>query len=175
MDDLSPVEIVIKHKLHLGTVQNAVKWFKELERGVMVPIKAGIRFVVNLLEKKLRGEIYELTDGVDKKVLERDPELRELLEKLQNLYFEVWNYSFNVGYEDCLDKFTANSHEFCYKVMKRAQVRGLRNFKPVLFTAPCKYCGKPMVFAHRDPNWDNEVKPQLHKAFSNWYYIKCSR
>ncbi|RLF18133.1 MAG: hypothetical protein DRZ82_08810 [Thermoprotei archaeon] len=37
---------------------------------------------------------------------------------------------------------------------------GLRIFEPTLFTVPCKYCGEPMVFTHKDQDRKAEVRPR---------------
>ncbi|GEM_PF-5849329 len=37
-------------KFHPATVQDAIKWFKELEKEMEVHIKVGVKFVIDLLK-----------------------------------------------------------------------------------------------------------------------------
>jgi hypothetical protein len=41
------------------------------------------------------------------------------------------------------------------------------------FTIPCPECGKPIVFDNQEggEQWNNEIKPILIKAFSNYYHV----
>jgi len=40
------------------------------------------------------------------------------------------------------------------------------------FTAPCKYCGRPMYFREDDEDW-GEAKGVLKKAFAGWAHSDC--
>jgi len=58
--------------------------------------------------------------------------------------------------------------------MDVARELGLKNFEPALLTSPCSICGKPMIFTHRDVDWDVERKV-LREAFRNWFHTDCRK
>jgi len=72
-------------------------------------------------------------------------------------------------YERAIKDFIDNPRYFHHVV--RHHYKG----DVAIFEAPCKYCGKPIVFTHRDSNWESEVKPALLEAFRYWYHIKCKK
>jgi len=41
------------------------------------------------------------------------------------------------------------------------------------FTVPCSVCGKPMVFTHKDEDWETKVRPTLLEAFRRWGHVCC--
>jgi len=43
------------------------------------------------------------------------------------------------------------------------------------FTVPCTVCGKPMLFLSEHSNWESDVKPALHRAFSSWRHHRCKK
>jgi hypothetical protein len=59
--------------------------------------------------------------------------------------------------------------------MEEASKLKLKDFEPALFTAPCLICGKPMVFTHKESNWQKEVKPCLRNAFASWGHTACKK
>jgi hypothetical protein len=59
--------------------------------------------------------------------------------------------------------------------MGEVSILKLKDFELVFFTVPCSICGKPMVFTHRDSNWQKEVKPRLHIMFSDWFHASCKK
>jgi len=82
-----------------------------------------------------------------------------------------WRKAYLRGFKEALDKFIDEPHSFYWDVRERVEERGLRGFEPCLFTSQCKYCGRPMVFTHKDGNYD-EVKKYVREAFKNWYHVK---
>ncbi len=56
-------------------------------------------------------------------------------------------------------------------------VRDIHKYKGdvALFEVPCRYCGKPIVFTHKDENWEPKVKPELRRAFRYWRHTDCKR
>jgi hypothetical protein len=64
---------------------------------------------------------------------------------------------------------------FYERLMKEASKLKLKDFEPALFTVPCSICGKPMVFTHKESNWQKEVKPWLCKAFASWCHATCMK
>jgi len=84
-----------------------------------------------------------------------------------------WRKAYLRGFKEALDKFIDEPHSFYWDVRERIGERGLRGFEPCLFTSPCKYCGRPTVFTHKDINYD-EVKKYIREAFKNWYHISCA-
>jgi len=72
-----------------------------------------------------------------------------------------------------LDLFIDDPAEFYSKVVERARERGIESFEPALFTAPCKKCGKPIIFTHKSPNWKTEIRQTLREAFKDYYHMDC--
>ena len=58
------------------------------------------------------------------------------------------------GIDDTLDRLIDDPYPFYGDVLERVQEKGLRGFEPCLFTSPCKYCSRSMVFTHKDSNYD---------------------
>jgi hypothetical protein len=54
-------------------------------------------------------------------------------------------------------------------------VRLTKSLKEALFTVPCSMCRKPMVFTHRDSDWQKKVKPRLHILFADWFHTVCKK
>jgi hypothetical protein len=46
------------------------------------------------------------------------------------------------------------------------------DFKPILFTSPCYYCGEPMIIAHKLSN-AQDIRHRLEDAFKRWYHASC--
>jgi len=42
-----------------------------------------------------------------------------------------------------------------------------------LFEVPCPFCGKPMLFTHKDRDWESETKPILLEAFKVFCCPQC--
>jgi len=73
------------------------------------------------------------------------------------------------GYAQAVEDFIHNTDGF------RDKVRKVYKGDIALFEAPCSICGKPMVFTHNDNNWKSKVKPELMRAFKNWYHVACKK
>jgi hypothetical protein len=51
-------------------------------------------------------------------------------------------------------------------------VKRLRpKLEPMLFTAPCSICGRPMIFTHKDEN--EKERRTLNDAFRYWRHTRC--
>ena len=72
------------------------------------------------------------------------------------------------------DLFIEYPKDFYELVLDRAEKMGIKDFEPCLFTAPCSICGKPMIFTHKDKNY-NEIRETLHEAFKYYYHVKCGK
>ncbi|MCD6084823.1 MAG: hypothetical protein J7J20_04705, partial [Desulfurococcales archaeon] len=92
---------------------------------------------------------------------ERDVELEKNLEFLRGFY-------------RALDLFIDDPWEFYVRVIDRARSRGLKDFEPCLFTAPCMYCGEPIIFTHKAKNY-GRVKSVLREAFRSWHHVECRK
>lgn len=120
----------------------------------------------------LNREEYELIkDVADEKGLSMKQVILDAVKKVTRQYRRAKAR----GFREALDLFIDSPKHFYDKVVRGARMRGLKNFKPCLFTSPCKYCGKPVIFTHGDKDYESKVKPTIHEAFSNWYHIRCKR
>jgi len=95
----------------------------------------------------------------------------EAIKRERDVEFEK-KWEFIRGFYRALNLFIDDPWEFYERVINLAKNRSLRDFEPCLFTAPCMYCAKLMIFAHKLENYDR-VKERLHEAFKNWYHIGC--
>jgi len=92
---------------------------------------------------------------------------KEEIEKLKKEIENARKKGREEGYKEALKIFINDPHFFYYEVRK------ITRKDIALFTAPCSICGKPMIFTHKDDNWSSKVKPTIHRAFENWYHVKC--
>jgi hypothetical protein len=54
---------------------------------------------------------------------------------------------------------------FYYRLMKASKLN-LKDFEPAPFTVPCSICDKPMIFTHKESNWQKEVKRGCAKRWA---------
>ena len=117
-------------------------------------------------------ETYEwLKEKADAKGVSMKDLVLEAIRRERDVELEK-NLEFLRGFYRALDLFIDDPWEFYVRVIDRARSRSLKGFEPCLFTAPCMYCGKPIIFNYKLENYD-EVKEALHEAFKNWYHVKC--
>ena len=120
------------------------------------------------LQVYLSREEYEWLRGVAEA---RGASMKEVvLEAIRRL--RSYEEGYLRGFYDAVDLFIDDPYAFYERVVRRARARGLKDFEPALFTAPCMHCGGPMVFTHRASNWDR-VRGILRRAFSNWHHVGC--
>ncbi|MCQ5341412.1 MAG: hypothetical protein NO483_06920 [Candidatus Methanomethylicia archaeon] len=113
--------------------------------------------IKDLILESIKGKVKDFKEWYEKEVIEE------------------YRREYSKGFLEAINKFIDHPIEFYYEVMKRANITKPRNFEPALFTAPCSICGKPMIFTHKDKNWNNEIKPKLLDAFKNWCHVECER
>jgi len=77
--------------------------------------------------------------------------------------------AFNEGYRKALVEFIEKPCSFYWAVRK------IYDGDIALYEVPCSICGKPMIFNHKDSNWESEEKPALMRTFKNWYHVSCKR
>ena len=73
------------------------------------------------------------------------------------------------GYDLALKDFVDDPYAFYFMVRERY------DGDIALFEVPCSICGEPMVFHHKNEDWETEVKPTLLEAFRDWYHVRCKR
>jgi len=77
------------------------------------------------------------------------------------------------GFLKALDLFIEDPLAFCILAISRASAKGIEDYEPGLFTLPCRICGKPVIFTHKDPKWRREIKPILAMYFGRAYHTNC--
>jgi len=130
----------------------------------------------------LSREDYELVKRIAE---ERKTTMSEVIrEAVKNLRIRLevekerakaYNRGYRTGYSDAIDMFIDDPTSFYSIMMDRAKARGLKNFEPALFTAPCSVCGKPMIFNHKDPEWASKIRPYLLVDFKHWVHTDCAK
>jgi hypothetical protein len=95
----------------------------------------------------------------------------KLKEELNSKYEEGYNDGYDDGYDE--------GRKFTYMLFIDDpwkfydELRKLKpDFEPMLFTSPCYYCGKPMIFTHKLKNLQ-DVRRRLEDAFRTWYHGSC--
>lgn len=63
-----------------------------------------------------------------------------------------------------LNLFIDGPWGFYVRITDLAKDKGLKDFEPCLFTVPCTFCDKQMIFTHKLENYDR-VKEVLREAF----------
>jgi len=129
------------------------------------------------LQMYLNREEYEwLKREAEARGLSMKEFVLEIIRKGYNGYKEGYDKGYREGFDDgfneALDKFILDPWEFYKRIIERVKKLGLKGFEPALFTIPCKYCGRPMVFTHKNENW-GEIRETLYQAFSRWAHTKC--
>ena len=114
----------------------------------------------------LKREDYEL---LEKLASSRNMIVKDFLLKFINDVKAATEKEYERGYAKAVEDFIKNPHYFHHVVRCKHGYKG----DIALFEAPCSYCKGPMVFTHKDGNWESEVKPELHDAFRHWYHVKC--
>jgi len=89
-----------------------------------------------------------------------------IIDDFSKYYDSIYEEGYEEGYNAALEKFKNNPHGFYAEIKDRYKI------EPALFTVPCYYCLKPMIFSHEDPNW-NRKKETLDKAFEGWHHVCC--
>ena len=98
--------------------------------------------------------------------------IMSLIQGFNKYYEEIYKKGFDEGHEEGFDfalQVFYEDLEGFYEMFKKRYP----DVEPALFTVPCPRCGKPMIFTHKDENWDTEIKPTLYSAFRYWRHIKC--
>lgn len=129
--------------------------------------QTGLKVTVRITQPlKERLDMMRRETGLSYSLLIREALLGQLKDDFYNVGRED-------GYEEALKMFVEAPVAFREKAVEVARKLGIEDFEPALFQVPCAVCGKPMVFSHRDENWDHAVKPELLKAFRTWSHVTC--
>jgi len=143
------------------------------EKNLLFGIETATRFLKTYIEMRKKNEDVTF-DSLMKEVV---GDVKEG-SVLYNAFFEFWNTFLDQEYlamELTADAFIYGPRAFYEFLEDRVKELKLKGFEPALFTVPCSICHKPMIFTHMDDNWENEEKPVLLKAFSNWQHIECKQ
>jgi len=89
-----------------------------------------------------------------------------MVDDVSKYYDSIYKKAYEEGYNFALEKFKVNPRGFYAEIKYRYKI------EPALFTVPCYYCSKPVIYSHADPNW-NIKKETLYEAFEGIYHICC--
>ena len=115
-----------------------------------------------------KKEEYEV---LDKLATAHNMTVKDFILKFANDVKAAAEKEYERGYAKAVEDFIKNPHYFHHVVRCKHGYKG----DIVLFEAPCRYCKGPMVFTHKDNNWESEVKPALHNAFRYWCHTRCEK
>jgi hypothetical protein len=110
-----------------------------------------------------------------RKLLEEKEEVIKLRAEIEKAKKKAEEEGYLKGFSAALHMFMNEPYMFYERLMKEASKQNLKNFEPALFTAPCSICGKPMVFTHKESNWQKEIKPRLRETFASWCHTACKK
>ena len=120
----------------------------------------------------LKREEYEVLERL---ASEQNMTVKEFIlknvEKFSKAARREYSRGYKRGYAKAVEDFVNDPYAFYITVRDVYKYGGYI----ALFEAPCAYCGEPMVFTHRDADWESEVKPRLLEAFRYWYHVRCKR
>jgi hypothetical protein len=92
-----------------------------------------------------------------------------LMEGFDKYYEDVEEKARNDESQFLTDLFVDDPRGFYYFVEDRVK----EGVELAFFTVPCSICGKPMVFTHKDEDWEAKVRPTLLEAFRRWGHVCC--
>ena len=123
--------------------------------------------------KEVRLYLKEEYEALEKLASERNMTVKDFILKFINdvnaIAAREYDKGYDEGYQDALRDFVNDPDSFHGAVRELLEYKG----DVALFEAPCSICGKPMVFTHKDENWESKVKPKLLEAFKWWYHVRC--
>ena len=110
-----------------------------------------------------------------RKLLEEKEDIIKLKAEIEKEKEKAEDEGFSVGLSAALHIFIDDPDEFYELLMDEASKLNLKDFEPALFTVPCSICGKPMIFTHKNGDWQKEVKPRLYEVFASWCHTACTK
>lgn len=147
----------------LDNADNRCRYFSKTFNTDLYDVDALIGWLTEELKEALDAYRGDLSYG---------KAIRKLIEERAEL-LKAYERGCDEGWNKAVDLFIDSLYEFYGACLMRAEERGLNDL--ALFTVPCKYCGKPMVFTHKDGDWAEKIRPSLWDAFRNWYHVKCRK
>jgi len=135
--------------------------------------KKGERYIDRWLRDHPRISLYlnkeeytRLVKIADSKNIGIKELILSMVDDVSKYYDSIYKKGHEEGYNFALEKFKVNPRGFYDEIKDRYKI------EPALFTVPCSYCLKPVIYSHADPNW-NIKKETLYEAFEGIYHICC--
>jgi len=135
--------------------------------------KKGERYIDRWLREHPRISLYlnkeeytRLVKIADSKNIGIKELILSMVDDVSKYYDSIYKKGHEEGYNAALEKFKVNPRGFYAEIKYRYKI------EPALFTVPCSYCSKPVIYSHADPNW-NIKKETLYEAFEGIYHICC--
>jgi hypothetical protein len=110
----------------------------------------------NILGKSKNDIVKDLINGAAIKFEEYGKKIEE----------EIRNKIYNECYNATLELFLESPDIFYNEIRKKYKI------DPILFSVPCLFCHKPIVFTHKD-KYRDQIKDILYSQFRDAYHDCC--